>query len=154
MVRLAVISDSHWSRTRVEMFANLAKKENFDAILHLGDGVSDAKWLAKNLSVPVRYVSGNCDPKWSCERELRLSYEHVRLLCVHGDLYNVKYDPSGLSYHAEEIGAQVVLFGHTHRAYAGFVGRVMMVNPGSLRDGKYAVLEIDGSRANPYLKDF
>lgn len=154
MVRLAVISDSHWGRTRLERFARLAREEGFDGIIHCGDGVSDARWLEKHLDVPVRYVAGNCDPRWICDRELRLSYEQARLLAVHGDLYSVKYDLTSLSYYAEEAGAQAVLFGHTHQPYAGYVGRVMMVNPGSLREGRYAVMEIDGAKIVPYLKEF
>ncbi len=47
MIRLGVISDSHGGAVRLEMFAQLAKNENFDAIVHLGDGQSDVKWLKK-----------------------------------------------------------------------------------------------------------
>jgi len=154
MVKLAVISDSHWGKTRLEMFARLAREESFDAIIHCGDGLSDAKWLEKNLPAEVRYVAGNCDPRWSCDRELRMHYESVRLLAVHGDLQNVKLDLSPLSYYAEDIGAQVVLFGHTHQPFAGYVGRALMVNPGSLKEGRYAELHIDGEKVIPFLKSF
>lgn len=154
MVRLAVISDSHWGKVRLEMFARIAREEAFDAVIHCGDGLSDAKWLEKNLPMEVRYIAGNCDPRWSCARELRCTYDTVRLLAVHGDLHNVKLDLCPLSYYAEEIGAQVALFGHTHQAHAGYVGRVLMVNPGALNAGRYAELRIENGQATPFLKEF
>ena len=154
MVKLAVISDSHCGRVRLEMFAAIAEREGFDAVIHCGDGLSDAKQLAKRLPMEVRFIAGNCDPRWSCDRELRATYEGVRLLAVHGDLYGVKYDLSQLSYYAEEACATVALFGHTHQPFAGYVGRVLMVNPGALKDGRFAELQIDGSKAVPYLRTF
>ena len=45
MASIAVISDSHWGRVRLEMFARIAREERFDTIIHCGDGLSDAKWL-------------------------------------------------------------------------------------------------------------
>lgn len=153
MVKLAVISDSHWGKVRLEMFARHAQDAGYDAVIHCGDGLSDAKWLEKTLSVPVRAVGGNCDPRWSCERELRATYGNVRFLAVHGDQYGVKLDLSRLSYYAEEIGAQAVLFGHTHQPFAGYVGSVMMVNPGSLAQGRYAEIHIENGRAAPFLKE-
>ena len=86
-------------------------------------------------------------------RELRLAFENVRILAVHGDKYGVKLDLAQLSYYAEETQAQIALFGHTHQAFAGYVGGVMMVNPGALNAGRYAIIEIDKGKAIPYLKE-
>ena len=75
------------------------------------------------------------------------------MLAVHGHRFDVKWGLDQLSYYAEERGAKVVLYGHTHIAAAEFVGPVLMVNPGALMRGQYAELVIDGDRATPYLKD-
>ena len=132
MPKIAVISDSHWGSVHLKMFADIARRENYDEIVHCGDGLSDAKWLAKELDRPVRVVAGNCDPRWSCDRELRATYENVRMLAVHGDLYGVKIDLCRLSYYAEEANAQVVLFGHTHQAVCHQEeDGLWVVNPGS-----------------------
>ena len=153
MIRLGVISDSHGGAVRLEMFARLAKNENFDAIVHLGDGQNDVKWQKKNLQTQIYFVSGNCDWFGDASRELRLAFESVRILAVHGDKYGVKLDLAQLSYYAEETQAQIVLFGHTHQAFAGYVGGVMMVNPGALNAGRYAIIEIDKGKSIPYLKE-
>jgi len=152
MLKVAVISDSHGGKVRLEMFRRIAAEEKFDAIIHCGDGVSDAKWLAKELETEVKVVAGNCDFRGREVRELVLNYGNVRMLAVHGDLYDVKWDLTRLSYYAEEKCVPIALFGHTHQPFVGFVGGVMLVNPGALKDGRYAVLQIENGQAAPFLK--
>lgn len=149
MVKLGIVSDSHGRAAQLERFAALCRQERYDAVIHLGDVRSDARWLERNLNLRVISVAGNCDPFSGHAREERLSFDECRLLAVHGDAYGVKYGYERLSYHAEEIGAGIALFGHTHRPFAGYVGRVMLVNPGALMDGNYAELRIEGHRAIP-----
>ena len=74
-------------------------------------------------------------------------------LAVHGDAQGVKYSYERLSYYAEEIGAEIALFGHTHQAFAGYVGSIMLVNPGALWDGCYGELLLDGLRVIPSLNN-
>lgn len=154
MAKIAVISDSHGGKVRLDMFRRIAEEEKFDAIIHCGDGASDAKWLAKNLPTEVKFVAGNCDFFGKEPRELVCSFDRVRLLAVHGDLYDVKWDLTRLSYYAEEKCVSVALFGHTHQPFAGYVGGAMLVNPGALKDGRYAVLQIENGQAVPFLKTF
>lgn len=153
MIKLGVISDSHWERRGLAGFAKRAKEQGYDAVIHCGDGLADAQWLEDELKIPVHRVAGNCDLRMRTEKELRLTFERVRLMVVHGDRFGVKMGLSRLSYYAEEAGAHVVLFGHTHEPTACYAGKVMMVNPGSLAMGCYAELMIDGDKAAPYLKD-
>ncbi|MEI3524175.1 MAG: metallophosphoesterase family protein [Anaerotignum sp.] len=44
----------------------------------------------------------------------------------------VYWNYDSISYWAEEQGADVVLFGHTHRPVYDDRGRVMLFNPGSI----------------------
>lgn len=150
-VRLAVVSDSHRARARVEAFARLAARERFDMIVHLGDGASDARWLEQALGAPVRFVAGNCDFGADASREACFSAGGVRLFMAHGDRYGVKHTLDALSYRAEELGAKAALFGHTHVPFASYVGRVLLVNPGALKDGRYASLTIAGGAVEPRL---
>ena len=92
---------------------------------------------------------GNCDWPGSAPREARLSFGGVQILAVHGDKYGVKLDYGPLSYYAEEAGAAIALFGHTHQPFAGYVGGTMLLNPGALNAGKYAILEIEKGNAVP-----
>ena len=153
MTKLCILSDSHGREVWVRALAERLKAEKFDAIIHLGDGWGDVKWLKKQTDVPVYAVCGNCDWLSDAPEELRLSFEGVRVLAVHGDRYDVKFDPSSLSYYAEDAGAQLALFGHTHQPFAGYVGSVLMVNPGALKDGRYCTVEIRNGQIVPYLKE-
>jgi len=142
MKRIAVISDSHGGKYHLERFAELCRKEKFDQVVHLGDVVEDALFLRKELDIPVALVAGNCDFYSREFREVQLTFEGKRFLLVHGDKQGVKYGLERLSYYAEEQKADCALFGHTHQAFAGYVGNALLVNPGALKNGSMCVLEV------------
>lgn len=150
-MRIVVVSDSHGGRLRLERLARYCRSEKVDGVFHLGDIVEDARWLEKNLELPVRYVAGNCDYFSRCSREERICEEGVRLLLVHGDRYGVKYGYDRLSYYAEENMMDCALFGHTHRPFAGYVGRALLVNPGALKDGSFCLLDLNRGSVVPRI---
>ena len=152
MIRLGVVSDSHDRGNWLEAYAKKCRAEKYDAIFHLGDYESDARWLEKRVDCPVIFVAGNCDIFSKIQKEARASWEGHRILAVHGHLQDVKYGLDRLSYYAEERGADIALFGHTHEPYAGWVGGAMLMNPGALMDGRYGELLLDGRRVVPLLK--
>ena len=151
MVRLGLISDSHGGDFWVKRFLELANREKYDAVFFLGDGDSDARWLERHLKMPLIWVAGNCDYFSDHQREAFATFERHRIIAVHGDRWDVKYGCERLSYHAEEKGAEIALFGHTHKPFAGYVGATLMINPGALRGGRYAELLLDGRRIVPVL---
>ena len=153
MTRLGVVSDSHDRGVWLERYLKLCRKEKYDAVFHLGDYDSDARWLQKRLETPVIAVAGNCDMFSELPRMVRAAYGPHRLLAVHGHLQDVKYGYDRLSYYAEEKGAEIALFGHTHHPYAGYSGRTLMINPGALNEGRCGELLLDGKRVVPYLLD-
>ncbi len=72
---------------------------------------------------------------------------------THGDKWGVKTQLNSLSYHAEEAGVQVACFGHTHRQFCGYLGNVLLINPGALKDGKAALIELKDHDIYPELMD-
>ena len=154
MTRLGIVSDSHGHDLWLERYLELCRLEKYDAVFHLGDYDTDARWLERRLECPMISVAGNCDSFSKKPRMARAAYGSHRLLAVHGHLQDVKYGYDRLSYYAEDQGATIALFGHTHRAYVGWVGGVLLVNPGALMDGRYAELTLDGESAVPLLKSF
>lgn len=153
MVKLGIVSDSHGRDIQLERFEKICAREKYDAVLHLGDTRDDARWLEQNLSMEVLSVAGNCDPFSRHQREIRITYENHRILAVHGDAFGVKYGYERLSYYAEEQNMEIALFGHTHRQFIGYVGGVLMINPGALKDGFYAELLLDGRQIVPYERN-
>ena len=151
MTRIGVVSDSHGGRLHLERFAEICRAEGFDQVFHLGDVLDDARWLEKNLEIPVTSVAGNCDFYAHHPREARVTVEGKRLLLIHGDRYRVKLGYDMLSYYAEENAVDAALFGHTHQPFAGYVGRALLINPGALKNGHYCILEVSAGDILPRI---
>jgi putative phosphoesterase len=64
---------------------------------------------------------------------------------THGHLYGVKTGLDALINAGRLRRADVVLFGHTHRAYREDFGGMLLVNPGSIGMGAktYAVFSVE-----------
>jgi putative phosphoesterase len=143
-MNVLVISDTHGNVNRA--FAAHTCAEPVDAVIHLGDGNADAEMLRDALDVPVIAVAGNCDAGSNAPRELVWECEGKRFLLTHGDAYRVKSGLVWLQQRAVEIGADAVLFGHTHRSVCETNSGLLLINPGSLAgystDRSYAVLTI------------
>ena len=75
----------------------------------------------------------------------------ARILLAHGDRYGVKSSLTRLSYRAEELACQAAFFGHTHRAFCGYVGGALLLNPGALREGNWAEVTVQEGKIVPRL---
>ncbi|NTW99257.1 MAG: metallophosphoesterase [Geobacteraceae bacterium] len=143
-MKVLVISDTHGSANRA--FKIHSRAEPVDAIIHLGDGAGDADLLREALDVPVINVAGNCDPGSNAPRERVWVCEGKRFLLTHGDAYQVKSGLVRLLQRAEGIGADAVLFGHTHQRLLEYHAGLLLVNPGTLSNAShhrsFAVLDI------------
>ena len=97
-----------------------------DLLIHCGDYGLDLKGNT------VYHVKGNCDPWSSAPSEALVEVEGHVLLIVHGHRHHVKTGLLSLAYYAGERGADIVLFGHTHRAVIAEEGKLILINPGSI----------------------
>ena len=57
--------------------------------------------------------------------------------------YGVKHSLMRLSLKAREAGAALALYGHSHRQEIDRDGEITLLNPGALKNGDYAVVELD-----------
>ncbi|HIJ95229.1 MAG TPA: metallophosphoesterase [Desulfuromonadales bacterium] len=144
-MKVLVISDTHGNFPSALTACDLA--EPFDALIHLGDGCGDADLLRSALDIPVIAVSGNCDVGINAPRELLWECEGKKFLLVHGDIYRVKSGLALLEQRARELGADAVLYGHTHVAMQEERSGLLILNPGTLiksgRFQSYAILTVD-----------
>ena len=114
-MEILIFSDSHG---RVEgMKQAIARQiKRPELILHLGDGAGDLEYLSTR-GIPTLSVRGNCDlftVEGFVPEERTLDELGHRILMVHGHRYGVKGGVGALLSHAAELGADVVLYGHTH----------------------------------------
>ncbi len=140
-MRILVMSDTHGDRYS----PSLAIEQQPDAkyIIHLGDGASDIDDLVAFYSDRkfIR-VKGNCDFSSDLPAYRIESIGGKRIYITHGYMERVKFGPEVLYYTAREKEAQIALFGHTHEPYIDYYDGIHIFNPGSLRDGKYGVIDI------------
>ncbi|WP_077369670.1 metallophosphoesterase family protein [Anaerosalibacter sp. Marseille-P3206] len=130
-MRIFVVSDTHG---RINEFVRYAKKlEKPDLIIHLGDNVEDAYQIEKEMKVDTVVIRGNCDfVSNDIESEKLLKIKDKNIFITHGNKYNVKYDLTRLLYKAEEVEADMVLFGHTHIPFIESEKYgIIVMNPGS-----------------------
>ena len=144
-MRFAVLSDTHGDLSRMFAAADYIRALKPDALIHLGDFCADAEAMAKELRLELHAVAGNCDAGYTDPAEGMAPFAGVLFFYTHGHHYGVKMGTDRLAESAGERGADVALFGHTHRrALVRGVGTAATVfNPGSLRDGgSYGVITV------------
>ncbi len=138
-MRILVFSDSHG---RVQPILDAVDRYRPDGVFHLGDVVRDgAKAQETYPKIPFYRVAGNCD--WSytglpLEDVVRL--EGKTILYMHGHTQSVKSSPTLAVRAAQSLGADLLLFGHTHRALCEDYGKLLVVNPGAVQNGCGALL--------------
>ncbi len=146
-MRVGVLSDSHGDvEQAVRAVEEMGK---IDLLVHAGDYYRDALCLADRFGLEVKAVVGNCDrgEKGPVEELFELVGRKVYL--THGHIYGVKQGLLRLHYRAREVGADIVIFGHTHIPGKEDVDGILFLNPGSVvwsrlgGKGSYAVLQVD-----------
>ncbi len=136
MKRVIAVSDSHGCATALREAFELAWRAGpVDVAVFLGDGLSDYARLERELlsrGALCYAVRGNND--WSCSqpRDVSFAVDGVRFYACHGHEWHVKYGLDRLWYAARECGAQVALYGHTHRADVELERGMYLINPGAV----------------------
>ena len=121
------------------------------ALCYLGDTSADAEYLRLLLEdaqpqAAFHSVAGNNGAGWNEAREALIPFGDKRVLITHGHLHRVKLSTTALARHAREFHASAALFGHTHIPLLRWEEGLLLVNPGALMDGRYALLTIDPNR--------
>jgi uncharacterized protein len=156
MSKILIVSDSHGS---TELLNEIKEKHasEVDQMIHCGD----SELSEDNESISgFTAVKGNCDFYGNFPEEALVEVDGYKILVVHGHLYSVKSSLLSLSYRAEETGANIVCFGHSHLLGAEKIQEVLFINPGSImlprgrRERTYVILELKDGKAVLQVYDF
>lgn len=140
-MRILILSDSHGYKGKLDMVLMKAESTgSFDAVVHLGDGYMDLKPYESGLP-PLYVTPGNCDGDRGTA--IYPEFSGARVYMTHGHHLHVKMGLWKLKSAALEAQAQVALFGHTHRPLCKEEDGILLLNPGSVMEGRFAVLTID-----------
>ncbi|TCP32147.1 hypothetical protein EV207_101123 [Scopulibacillus darangshiensis] len=147
-MKVLITSDSHGLTDELLMLVKRHGHET-DALIHCGDSELPAD--AEEMK-PFFAVNGNCDFSGGYPNDFVKEIGPVTFLVTHGHLYNVKMTVMNLMYKAEEVGANIVCFGHSHIAGSFKEDNRIFINPGSLRlprnsvEKTYVICEIAGQK--------
>lgn len=143
-IRAGILSDSHGDLVLAK--EAVQKMGQVDLLIHAGDYYRDALCLGELFGLGYKAVAGNCDRNYPGPEEEIFELGSYKIYLTHGHLFGVKMGLMRLYYRAVEIGADIVIFGHTHVAFNEKIDEIFFLNPGSIsrhRDGKgsFAVLD-------------
>ena len=115
-MKILVFSDSH---RFLSGMVQAIEEEKPDQVIHLGDLMGDAEELS--LALPdaphLHGPPGNCDGWTTAPAIKRITLQGKNILLSHGHLWRVKGGYDLAIAEARKSGVDILLFGHTHRAY-------------------------------------
>ena len=123
-----------------------------DQVIHLGDLQSDAEELTYVYpKLPICMVPGNCDGWTMDPLKKQITLAGKRILLSHGHLWGVKKGYEAAVADARAVGADILLFGHTHRALCQQLeDGLWMMNPGASRTS-YGLIRIEQGKIHCYI---
>lgn len=128
-MRIIVISDTH--RRQRDLIDRMMKLPKPDLILHLGDNVEDGENISKIFGIETLIVRGNGDFNSDYPYDRIVNVGDKKIFMTHGHRHNVKRDFMSLYYRGLELGADIVLYGHTHVPVNVIEKGIVIMNPGS-----------------------
>lgn len=144
--RIVVFSDTHKNIDNcIKVIDNLI---GIDAIIHLGDHVSDAESIGYIYpNIEIIKIRGNNDLNFSVPCETIVEFDGISIFCCHGHLHSQK----SLFNIAENNKCSIVLCGHTHISKTVVQNGITLLNPGSIsrpRDNccSYGIIEIEDKK--------
>lgn len=154
-MKYLVVSDNHGVESYLEDIK--AKWLNdVDYFFHCGDSELSPE---SDIWSTYHVVRGNCDYYNEYDNVKLIDTTQDKVLFTHGHLFNVNMTFDKLLYQAEEMQANIVLYGHTHQLFATMVDDILLLNPGSISQprGKYSYLKtyaIITHQEDGYLVDY
>lgn len=151
-MKIAVFSDSHGPIDGIRQ--GLEELSEVDHLLFAGDGIRNL--VDSNLArqIKITAVKGNRDRGIEFPEEKVIELAGKKFLLLHGNDYGVQWGLDKLGYRAQELGVEVVIFGHTHRRYASEEEGILFFNPGSITSPRdqsppsYGLIEIKEEKIN------
>lgn len=137
-MKLLITSDIHGKTDFLEKLRDLHK--DIDYHLDAGDLGLTVKKI-ENLN--ILSVKGNTDYFLNLPEQRILELDQQTIFITHGHLYDVKYGFSKLIDESLKKHASITIFGHTHTPHIQHVDKLLLLNPGSLKDfpHTYIILE-------------
>ena len=140
-MKILVFSDSHRSRAGM---LDAIDAHAPDQVIHLQEDAQELTYVYPRL--PVCMVPGNCDGWTMDPLKKQITLAGKKILLSHGHLWGVKRGYEAAVADARATGADILLFGHTHKALCQRLeDGLWMMNPGTSRTTFGLILIEDGA---------
>lgn len=147
-MKVLIVSDTHGREQNLA--EALEQTGPIDQLIHLGDVEGGAEHIRELAGdAPAAIIAGNNDFFCDLPNERIFTLGGHRIFMTHGHGYFVHSGTLYLKREARKKGADIVMFGHTHKPYMEEDNELLVLNPGSLSQPRqeghrptYIVMEI------------
>ena len=157
-MKILLVSDTHGRDERLE---EVLKLEKPDFLCHMGDLEGSEEHIRVITKCPLAMVSGNNDFWTDLNPEVTFELHGFRIFMTHGHYYYAHSGNEQLKSAGRRNGADIVLFGHTHRPTLEWDKDIIVANPGSLtfprqekRRPSYMVLYLEKGKVPKFETKF
>jgi putative phosphoesterase len=135
-MRIGVLSDTHLREGQYLPGFVWDVLEGVDLILHAGDIVRPQIIADLAVLAPVRAVRGNCD-SWELAdlpSQDIIDFDRLRIGLIHGNvgIGSTTQERALNAFAADSV--DIIVFGHSHQPFWGWVNNILLFNPGSSTD--------------------
>lgn len=152
---IGVLADTHG---HTEGVLRQLRQQKIDCLLFAGDFYNDGQKISGSLKIKHYSVLGNCDRSFKgAKTEEFIEILGHKFYLTHGHQWGVKKGVNRLYYRALELGADAVVYGHTHVPHLKQEGDIWMINPGSPTrprfgsPGTFGLIEVEQDVLKPRL---
>lgn len=149
-MKILIVSDTH--RQNENLLDLLDNIYDLDVLIHLGDIEGSETTISMAADCRVEMIAGNNDFFSDLPGEKMITLGQYQVMLTHGHRYYIGMGDEMLKDEARAKGADIVMYGHTHRPKIERTEDLIVLNPGSLsyprQEGKrpsYIIMEIDES---------
>lgn len=130
-MKVLIVSDTHGREQNLA--EALEQTGPIDQLIHLGDVEGGAEHIRELAGdAPAAIIAGNNDFFCDLLNERIFTLGGHRIFMTHGHGYFVHSGTLYLKREARKKGADIVMFGHTHKPYMEEDNELLVLNPGSL----------------------
>ncbi len=147
-MRALIVSDTHGRHGNLKKAVEECGE--FDVLIHLGDVEGGERYIDAVADCEKHVIRGNNDFYTDLPREEEFFLQGKKIFITHGHTYFVAIGTEEIKEAGRARGADVVMFGHTHRPYLEEDDGILVLNPGSIAyprqengKGSYMMMEID-----------
>ncbi len=158
-MKILVVSDTHGQHKNLDRI--LEKEQDIDMFVHLGDVEGGEFYIDAVVECEKHIVRGNNDFFSDLPKEEEFYIGNYKVFITHGHAYGVSLGTEQIREEGKARGADLVMFGHTHKPFLEKDSEITVLNPGSIsyprqngRQPSYMIITIDEEENLIYEQQF